>query len=213
MKKIGVLGSGQVGETLADGFLKHGHAVMRGSREPAKLAEWKAKAGANASAGTFAETAAFGDVVVLAVKGTAAEDAVALAGDGLSGKTVLDATNPISDAPPTNGVISFFTSGSESLMERLQKKAPGARFVKAFSSVGAALMIDPDLGARPTMFICGDDEAARREATAILAEVGWDAEDMGMAVAARAIEPLCILWCIPGFLRNDWLHAFKMLRK
>ncbi len=212
-KTIGVIGSGQVGQTLADGFLKHGHAVMRGSRDPAKLADWQAKAGADAKVGTFAETAAFGEVIVLAVKGTAAEEAVALAGDGLSGKTVLDATNPIADAPPTNGVISFFTSGNESLMERLQAKAPRARFVKAFSSVGAALMIDPDLATRPTMFICGDDEGARQEATAILAEVGWEAEDMGRAVAARAIEPLCILWCIPGFLRNDWVHAFKMLRK
>ena len=101
MKKIAVLGSGIVGETLSGGFLKHGHEVMRASREPSKLADWKAKAGDRARTGTFAEAAKWGDLVVLAVKGTAAESAVALAGvDNLAGKTVLDATNPIADAPP-----------------------------------------------------------------------------------------------------------------
>src|SRR5277367_979100 len=104
MKKVGVLGSGQVGQVLADGFLKHGYEVMRGSREPSKLATWKASAGAKASTGTFAETAKFGDVVVLAVKGTAAEEVVGLCGDGLNGKVVLDTTNPIANAPPVNGV-------------------------------------------------------------------------------------------------------------
>src|SRR5579884_1150864 len=122
MKKVGVIGSGMVGETLADGFLKHGYEVMRASREPAKLADWKKKAGANATTGTFAEAAKFGDCVVLAVKGGAAEEAVALCGAGLAGKLVLDTTNPIGDAPPQGGVISFFTSLNDSLMERLQKK-------------------------------------------------------------------------------------------
>lgn len=211
--KIGVIGSGQVGQALADGFLKHGHEVMRGSRDAAKLASWKAGAGDKASTGDFAATARFADVVVLAVKGTAAEEAVALCGAGLDGKPVLDATNPIADAPPTNGVLSFFTTFDESLMERLQKKAPAARFVKAFSCVGNALMVDPALGSRPTMFICGNDAAAKETTRGILDSFGWDTEDMGSVEAARAIEPLCILWCIPGFLRNDWMHAFKVLRK
>jgi 8-hydroxy-5-deazaflavin:NADPH oxidoreductase len=211
--KIGVIGSGMVGQVLADGFLKHGHEVMRGSRDPKKLAEWTGKAGAKAKAGSVAEAAKYGDVVVLAVKGTGAEEAVSLCGDALAGKTVIDATNPIADAPPDNGVIRFFTGPNDSLMERLQKKAPKAHFVKAFSSVGNTLMIDPDLGSRPSMFICGDDAAAKKEVTGILDAFGWDTEDMGSAAAARAIEPLCILWCIPGFLRNDWTHAFKVLRK
>ena len=210
--RVGVLGSGVVGKTLAAGFAKHGHEVTIGTREPAKLADWAA--GAGVKAGTFAEAARFGAIVVLAVKGAAAEDALRLAGaPNLEGKLVLDTTNPIADAPPDGGVLRFFTTLDDSLMERLQRAHPAARFVKAWSSVGSALMVDPRLpGGPPTMFLCGDDAAARSEAAAILREFGWEVEDCGGAAAARAIEPLCILWCIPGFAKNDWAHAFKLLR-
>jgi predicted dinucleotide-binding enzyme len=212
--KVGVIGSGMVGEALADGFLKHGHEVLRGSRDPAKLAAWKAGAGAKARTGTFAEAAAFGEVVVLAVKGTAALEAVRACGPGLAGKTVIDPTNPIAEAPPVNGVLQFFTGPNQSLLETLQAAAPGARFVKAFSCVGSALMVNPSLpGGKPTMFVCGNDEGAKRQVTAILDQFGWETEDCGAAEAARAIEPLCMLWCIPGFRGNDWMHAFKVLRK
>ena len=213
MKKIGVIGSGNVGEILANGMLKHGYAVMRGSREPSKLADWKTKAGEHASTGTMAEAAKYGDLVILAVKGTAAEQAVELLGEGIDGKLVIDATNPIADAPAVNGVVKYFTGPNDSLMERLQKKSPTAHFVKAFSCVGNALMIDPKLsGGRPTMFICGNDAAAKEETRRLLDQVGWDTEDAGMVEGARAIEPLCMLWCIPGMLKNDWMHAFKMIR-
>jgi predicted dinucleotide-binding enzyme len=212
MGKVGVIGSGEVGETLANGFGKHGHEVMRGSRDPSKLDGWKRSVGAKGHTGTFEETARFGDVVVLAVKGTAAEEAVALAGSALDGKVVLDATNPIDEKPPTDGVVAFFTGPNDSLLERLQKRAPKARFVKAFSSVGSNLMVNPKLPAKPTMFICGNDAAAKEEARTILDAFGWETEDCGTATAARAIEPLCMLWCIPGFLKNDWAHAFKVLR-
>lgn len=215
MTKIAVLGSGQVGQVLADGFLKHGHDVMRGSREPAKLADWKKGAGDKASTGTFADAATFGDVVVLAVKGAAAESAIELAGAGLDGKVVIDATNPIDESkPPQHGVLVYFTGANESLMERLQKKAPKARFVKAFNSVGNAFMVNPDFGGtRPTMFICGDDEAAKATVTTLLDQFGWDSEDMGKVESARPIESLCILWCAPGMLRKQWTHAFKLLKK
>ena len=213
MKKIGVLGSGAVGKVLADGFLKHGYEVMLGSREPAKLAAWRAAAGSRGAAGTFADAARFGDVVVVAVKGTAAEEVVRLIGPGtLSGKTVIDATNPITDAPPVNGVLRLFTTQDESLLERLQSLAPAARFVKAFSSVGNALMVNPQLaGGPPTMFICGNDEGSKTEVKGILEQFGWSSEDLGATEAARAIEPLCVLWCIPGFRQNRWRHAFKLL--
>jgi predicted dinucleotide-binding enzyme len=213
--KIGVVGSGVVGQTLADGFLKQGYEVMRGSREPGKLAAWKSAAGAKAAAGTFAETTRFGDLVVLAVKGSAAEAAIGLCGpENLANKTVIDTTNPIADAPPVNGVLSFFTGANDSLMERLQKRAPAAHFVKAFSCVGSSSMIHPDFGGlKPTMFICGNNAAAKKDAETIIIQFGWEVEDMGGADAARAIEPLCILWCIPGFRQNDWAHAFKLLRK
>ncbi len=213
MKKVSVLGSGVVGEVLANGFLKKGYAVMRGSRDVAKLGEWKGKAGANASAGTFGDAAAWGEIVVLAVKGGAAEAALELAGaKNLTGKLVLDATNPIADAAPEDGVLKFFTGPNESLMERLQKKAPEAKLVKAWSCVGNAFFVDPDFaGQKPTMFICGNDAPAKSEATKILEQFGWDTADMGTAAAARAIEPLCMLWCIPGLTQGKWMHAFKLL--
>jgi predicted dinucleotide-binding enzyme len=213
--KVGVIGSGEVGRTLAEGFLQHGYVVMRGSREPQKLEKWRKGAGKDASVGDLAATAKFGEVVVFAVKGSAAEEAVHLAGPGsLAGKTVIDAMNPIADAPPKDGVLSFFTKPDESLLERLQRAAPAAEFVKAFSSVGAAFMVDPDFGGqKPTMFVCGNSERAKAVVRGILEEFGWDSEDVGGAASARAVEPLCILWCLPGFLRNEWNHAFKLLKK
>ena len=214
MKKIAVLGSGVVGQTLADGFLKHGYDVMRASRDPAKLADWKKSTGGKATIGTFTEAAGCGELIVLAVKGTAAESALDLCGAaGLAGKTIIDATNPIADKPPVNGVLRFFTSLEESLLERLQKRVPAAHFVKAFSCVGSALMVDPQLpGGPPTMFICGNNGSAKAQVEAILDQFGWETEDMGGVEAARAIEPLCILWCIPGIAQNRWMHAFKLLQ-
>jgi len=216
MPKIGVIGSGVVGESLANGFLKHGYDVCRGTREPKKLEDWKKGAGAKASVGTFEEAAKFGELVVLAVKGSAAESAVRLAGvANLAGKPVIDATNPIADAPPVNGVLKYFTNLDESLLERLQKLAPEAHFVKAFSCVGSTLMVNPDFaGTRPSMFICGNDSGAKSKVKEIVDRFGFDTEDMGGAEAARAIEPLAILWCIPGLTKNDWSpHALKMLKK
>jgi len=214
MQRIGVLGSGNVGTVLANGFLSHGYAVVRGSREPAKLGDWLEQAGPNARTGTFADAARAAEIVVLAVKGEAAEAVLDLAGaDALAGKVVIDTTNPIAASPPVNGVLRYFTTLEDSLMERLQRRVPAARFVKAFSIVGNALMVDPKLpGGPPTMFICGNDAAAKRDVTAILDRFGWLTEDMGAAEAARAIEPLCILWCIPGFQGRGWAHALKMLR-
>jgi predicted dinucleotide-binding enzyme len=213
--KVGVLGSGIVGQTLAAGFVGKGIEAMVGTRSPEKLVEWRKATGERARVGSFAEAASFGDLVVLAVKGTAALNVLTLAGsDNLSGKTVVDTTNPIADAPPENGVLKFFTSLDESLMERVQAAFPDARFVKAFSSVGSALMVDPDFGGtRPTMFICGNDPDAKAQVTEILDGFGHDTKDMGGVEAARAIEPLCILWCIPGFQRNEWTHAFKLLEQ
>ncbi|HTN83986.1 MAG TPA: NAD(P)-binding domain-containing protein [Sorangium sp.] len=215
MSKVAVLGSGIVGQVLADGFLKHGYSVMRATREPSKLAAWQSDAGPKATVGTFAEAAKFGEVIVLAVKGTAAEQAVELAGpQALAGKTVIDATNPIADEPPVNGVLKFFTGPNESLLERLARRAPDAHFVKAFSSVGSVWMVNPDFGGvRPTMFICGDNAAAKKQVEGILDTFGWETEDMGSVEAARAIEPLCMLWCIPGLQNNRWTHAFKLLKK
>jgi predicted dinucleotide-binding enzyme len=210
--KFGVLGSGPVGQVLAKGLKQHGYEVRIGSRTPKKLTEFSASSGI--PAGTFAEVAAWAEGLVLAVKGVIAQDALKQAGAAnLKGKLVIDTTNPIADEPPEDAVIRFFTGPNQSLMEQLQKAFPHARFVKAFSSVGNALMVNPRLpGGKPTMFYCGNDAEAKKIVARIIEQFGWEGADMGKAAGARAIEPLCQLWCIPGFLENRWNHAFKLLR-
>jgi 8-hydroxy-5-deazaflavin:NADPH oxidoreductase len=213
-KKIGVIGSGVVGQALASGFIKHGYDVLIGSREPSKLQDWKLKAGDHGSIGTFAQAAEFGEIIVLATKASGAKDAIILADkEKLKGKTVIDTTNPIADLPPENGVLRFFTDLNRSLMEQLQLEFPEINFVKAFNSIGNGLMVNPNFnGVKPSMFICGNNENAKKEVSEILVLFGFEVEDMGHAEAARAIEPLCMLWCIPGLLKNDWTHAFKLLK-
>jgi 8-hydroxy-5-deazaflavin:NADPH oxidoreductase len=213
--RIGIIGSGTVGQTLAKGLKQHGYEARIASRSPQKLAEFSKSSGIQA--GTFAEVAAWAEGIVLAVKGDAAEAAAREAGAAnLRGKLVIDTTNPIANEPPEDGVLKFFTSPNESLMERLQRAFPDAKFVKAFSSVGSALMVDPQFPGhvKPTMFYCGDDAGAKAVLARILEQFGWDGSDMGTAKAARAIEPLCQLWCIPGFRENAWTnHAFALLRR
>ncbi len=212
--KIGILGSGIVARTLGQGFLRHGYEVTMGTRDPGKLAEWHKGDGAKASIGAFADAARNADIIVLAVAGHAAESALEMAGlPVLDGKTVIDPTNPLAAEPPVNGVLQFFTGPNDSLMERLQRKFPTVNFVKAFSSAGNTTMVNPHYkGGPPTMFICGNDDNAKDDVRYILDQFGWEAEDLGGVEAARAIEPLCILWCIPGFRRNQWNHAFKLLK-
>jgi predicted dinucleotide-binding enzyme len=212
MPTFGVLGSGAVGKVLAKGLKDHGYEARIGSRTPAKLADYSKQTGI--SADTFAEVGRWGEAIVLSVEGNAAEQVLAMVGrEALRGKLVIDTTNPIADEPPDQGVLKYTTTPNTSLMEQLQRGYPEARFVKAFNSVGSARMVDPDFhGTRPTMFYCGDDAGAKATVARILDQFGWEAEDMGGAIAARAIEPLAVLWCIPGFLRNSWTHAFHLLR-
>jgi 8-hydroxy-5-deazaflavin:NADPH oxidoreductase len=212
--KVGVLGSGTVGQVLGAGFSKHGHHVMMGTRDPKaeSVRHWVTKT-PMAAAGTFAEAAQFGELVVLAVLGRAVEDVIKLAGPAsFKGKTVMDTTNPISSSAPVNGVLQFTTGPNESLGEKVQVLLPGANVVKAFNSVGSARMVNPsyEQGA-PTMFLCGNSEPAKAKVTEIIRQFGWEPFDCGGIIACRALEPLCILWCIPGFQKNQWTHAFKLL--
>ncbi|MDP4148361.1 MAG: NAD(P)-binding domain-containing protein [Bacteroidota bacterium] len=213
--KIGIIGSGVVGQTLGSAFLKEGHGVVLGTRDTGKeeIKKWE-KENPRGEVGSFADAARSGEILVLAVGGSVTEEAIRLSGtEHFSGKVVIDATNPIAAAPPVNGVLRYFTNLDESLMERTQRLVPGARLVKAFNSVGNAVMYKPGFpGGKPTMFICGNDESARKIVTDILTDFGWETEDMGLIEAARAIEPLCMLWCIPGLARHQWTHAFKLLK-
>jgi predicted dinucleotide-binding enzyme len=211
--KVGIIGSGAVGQTLARAFKSEGYEVMLGTRNTSKQNLVQFNDEAKIDVGTFDETAKFGDMLVLCVKGGAAEEALQLAGaENLSQKIIIDTTNPISNRPPVNGVLNFSTDINFSLMEQLQKDYPYAKFVKCFNSVGNTLMYKPKLNSMPTMFICGNDDDAKKKVTEILTAFGWETADMGKAEAARAIEPLCVLWCIDGFLKNDWSHAFKLLK-
>ncbi len=213
--KIGILGSGIVGITLAKGFVKHGYEVMMGTSDISKHNTLEEKTNNSCTIGNFEQVCNWANIIVLAVKGSAAISVIKqINAESLQGKIVVDTTNPIADAPPVNGVLQFFTGINNSLMEQLQQAAPAAYFVKAFNSVGSAFMVNPDFGGtKPTMFICGNSDAARKTVSEILNTFGWEVEDMGKAEAARAIEPLCILWCIPGFLQNRWSHAFKLISK
>ena len=213
MKKIGIIGSGVVAQSLGNGFLKHGYKVMLSSRDLSKLSAWHEKAGEHASVGSFEEAAIFGDIIVLAVKGSIAAEAIEAARpQNLQWKTVIDTTNPIADAPPENGVLKYFTNFEESLMEALQTRFPEVHFVKAFNSVGNAFMVNPPFSEKPTMFICGNNDSSKKHVHGILELFGWDIADMGKDTAARAIEPLCMLWCIPGMLHGQWSHAFRLIK-
>ncbi|RIW16356.1 DNA-binding protein [Algoriphagus lacus] len=190
MKKIGVLGSGAMGRALAEGFEKHGYSVMLGTDHPNKLSNWQS--GVNGKVGSFQRAADFGDLIVFAVKGTAAISIAEQVKGSISGKTVLDTTNPISDTQPKNGTLEFFTGPEESLMEKLQEVAPEAHFVKAFSCIKSTSMVNPKMKSRPVTYICGNEESAKAEAAEILALFGFSAKDSGNAAKARVIEPMSL---------------------
>jgi predicted dinucleotide-binding enzyme len=211
---IGILGSGSVGKVLGSGFLKHGRQVMLGTRDPLKpeVQKWVAE-NPTGSAGTFEQAARFGELVVLATLGRAAEEAIRLAGPShFDGKTVMDTTNPIADTAPVGGILNFTTGPNESLGEQIQAVLPRARVVKAFNSVGAPNMVNPSYRqGPPTMFLCGENAEAKEQVSAIIRQFGWEPFDCGGITASRALEPLCILWCLRGFQHNQWDHAFKLL--
>lgn len=190
MKKIGVLGSGAVGRTLADGFVKQGYEVMLGTGNPNKLSDWQS--GANGKVGSFEKAANFGDLIVLAVKGSAALKIAELVKVGISEKTVLDVTNPISDAESKNGARTFFTGKDESLMEKLQELVPDAHFVKAFNYFNSKSMVNSPKSKLQVMNICGNEDSAKMEAKEVLSQFGFKTKDMGKAEAAREIELLAI---------------------
>jgi 8-hydroxy-5-deazaflavin:NADPH oxidoreductase len=213
MRKVAVLGSEPVAKVLSRGLKEHGYEVRIGNRSPEKIGAFGKESGI--PTGTLSEAAAWAEAVVLAVVGRAAREVLAVAGaSNLKGKIVIDATNPIAEGPPVDGVLRFFAGPNDSLMERLQEAFPDARFAKAFNSVGNACMVHPSFpGGKPTMFYCGNDAQAKAAVARLIRELGWEDADMGTAVAVRAIEPLCQLWCIPGFRENRWSHAFKLLRQ
>ena len=211
--KIGILGSGDVAKALARGFLGRGDTVKLGTRSPAKLADFVTQAGKNASVGSFADAAAFGELLVLATKWDGTENAIKLAGaQNAAGKVVIDATNALdfSDGAPPKLAVGY----NDSAGERVQRWLPQAKVVKAFNIVGHAAMVNPTFpGGPPDMFIAGNDDGAKRTVTDVCKSFGWPAIDLGGIAAARYLEPLAMVWIVYGFRTNTWNHAFKLLRK
>jgi 8-hydroxy-5-deazaflavin:NADPH oxidoreductase len=212
--RVGVLGSGEVGRRLAAGFRSRGHDVVIGSRESDKpdLREWLSLDGAGVEAGTFAQTAAHGELLVLAVLGNAAEAVIADAGpESFSGKVVIDAMNPLDFSAGFPPKLSI--SGEDSLGERVQRALPDAKVVKAFNTIGNQYFVDPRFNeGAPTMLIAGNDEGAKRTVGGLLADFGWsDTFDIGGIEGARELEAICIAWVKIGGLRGSWDHGFKLL--
>jgi predicted dinucleotide-binding enzyme len=212
--RVGVLGSGPVGQALGRGFASRNNEVMLGTRSPAsdKVQAWVAEGEAR-SAGTFAEAAAFGELVVLATLGLAAEEALELAGPNrLAEKVVIDATNPLEY--PGDGSVRLAFGFDDSLGERVQRELPESKVVKAFNTVGNPYMVDPGLpGGPPTMLICGNDAVAKATVSEICEDFGWEAADLGPIERSRTLEEVAMAWVYYGQVRGAWDHAFKLLRK
>jgi 8-hydroxy-5-deazaflavin:NADPH oxidoreductase len=199
-KRVGILGTGEVGQSLGKGFAAHGCDVKIGSRE--RKGDFV----------TFEEAARHGEIVVVCTRWDGTENALVLAGaKNLAGKVVIDATNPLKmvDGRPAGMERGFTDSGGE----QVQRWAPDAKVVKAFNIVGHSLMVDPKLpGGPPTMFIGGNDEGAKRTVTEILTDFGWETIDLGGIDAARLLEPMCWVWVQAAMKTGQWTQAFKMLR-
>jgi predicted dinucleotide-binding enzyme len=213
--KVGILGTGVVGKTLAKGFIAEGHEVKMGAREAGneKAQAFVKEGGLKASAGTFADAATFGDVVVLATKGSANRSVLEQVGAGpLRGKVLIDATNPLDSS--SGGPPGLAITGKDSGGEQVQRQVPEALVVKAFNIVGNAHMHRPQFaGGPPDMFICGNDEGAKKKVAAILDEFGWRTTDLGGIEVSRYLEAMCMVWVLFGARTGGWNHAFKMLRK
>jgi predicted dinucleotide-binding enzyme len=212
--KVGVLGRGEVGRRLAGAFRDRGHDVMIGTRDSGneELREWLAADGAGIASGSLADAAEFGELIVLALLGNAAEDAIAQAGaERFTGKVVIDAMNPLDFSQGMPPGLSI--SGQDSLGERVQRAIPDAKVVKAFNTIGSPYFADPQFSdGEPTMFIAGDDEDAKATVGEILQSFGWGAPvDIGGIKGSRELEAVCILWVRIGFQRGAWDHGFKLL--
>lgn len=208
---IGVIGTGNVGGALGTLWAAKGHQVVFGTRNPTdpQVVQLLQSAGKNARAASVREAAAFGDVVALAVPWPAAPDAINSAGN-LTGKILIDCTNPL--APDLSGLVIGTTTSAG---EEVARMAKGAKVVKGFNTLGAANFGNPRCGsASASMFICGDDDAAKKAVAKLTAELDFDVVDVGPLLAARWLEPLAMLWIHLAF-KQGWgpNHAFKLLRR
>ena len=209
--RVGVLGSGDVGKSFARAFAALGHEVMIGSRTPEKLSDF-AGSTAGVSTGTFEETAKFGDLIALATHGQGTSEALRQAGaQNFDGKVLIDATNPLDFS---TGAPRLYIGFDDSLGEQVQRQLPGARVVKAFNTVGNALFYQPNLpGGPPDMFLCGNDDDAKKTVSQVCDAFGWGVVDLGGIDGSRYLEPMCLTWVLHGIRTGSWTHAYKLLHK
>lgn len=212
--KIGIIGSGDVAQSLGKGLSALGHEVMVGSRDPKKkeLLSWKSKLGRKASIGMTTEAASFGDICFLAVAWHAGEDVIAQVRPQLAGKIVIDVTNPLvfNDEGPPQLSIGHTMSGGEIVQQSL----PDSHVVKALNIINHTNMVNPDFkSGTPTMFVCGNNKSAITHSMQLLDEMGWkDIVDLGGIEKSRLLEPLCLLWIEYGVANNTWKHGFSILK-
>lgn len=209
--KIGILGAGNVGSALGRSFARCGHEVMYGVRDASKpdVVSLVAETGAGAKAGTIAEASQFGEVVVLSVHWGAVRDVLAAAGD-LSGKILLDCTNPLK--PRLEGLeLGLTTSGGETVAEW----APGAKIVKIFNTIGAEIMLDTTFPeGRPAILYCGDDADAKRTAAGLADAIGFEPIDLGPLEQSRYLEPYAMVWIRLAFAQGLGRNfAFRLMRR
>ncbi|MCK7555096.1 NAD(P)-binding domain-containing protein [Chitinophaga sedimenti] len=217
--KVGILGSGVVGRTLAGGLSRIGNHVMIGTRDIQKeeLQAWREQDKEKHKLGSFKEASIFGELIVLCTQWTGTKNVIEQAGIwNFKNKVIVDVTNPLDGkGPDENGRVHFAALNSASAGEQVQAWLPDSHVVKALNCVGNIHMVAPKLeeGA-PTMFIAGNDDLAKKAVTEILSKLGWqDVADMGGIEISRDIEALCVLWYAYGFRTGSWTHAFKLLKK
>jgi predicted dinucleotide-binding enzyme len=200
--RIGILGSGVVGQALARGLARHGHEVRIGTRKDAVK---------DLPVGSPADVVEGADLVFLSVLGTAAVDVATGVGEQLRGKVLVDTTNPLDFS---SGRPGLFVGLTDSLGEQVQRAVPEALVVKAYNTVGNTLMVDPELpGGPPSMFIGGDSDEAKAVVSELLVATGWDVVDLGGIDASRWLEAMCIAWVLHGARTGTWEHAFRLLRR
>ena len=197
--KIAVLGTGMVGQAVGSKLVAVGHEVLMGSRAAGneKAVAWAANAGPSASEGTFADAAAFGEIVINATSGGASIDALRAAGaENLADKVLVDIANPLDASAGFPPVLSV--CNTDSLGEQIQRAFPDARVVKTLNTVNAVVMVDPSsVPGRHAVFVSGDDAEAKSTVTELLRSFGWPAEDiidLGDITTARGTEMYLPLW-------------------
>jgi 8-hydroxy-5-deazaflavin:NADPH oxidoreductase len=213
--KIGILGSGEVGRTLAAGLAARGHEVFLGTRQPSagRIADWQRNAGKGVRVGTFGETASAGELLILAINWGGMQNALGLAGAGsFKGKIVIDATNPL-DFNDIRSPRLAITDGT-SAGEQIQRWLPESMVVKAFNHIGALHMVNPDFpGGPPDMLICGNSRDAKNRVRLLAESLGWPVSDVGPIEMSRHLESLALLWIVHSISTGDREHAFKILEK